>query len=139
MPVAFRYISQRQLILFTYSGKVSLQETLDAVAASAAHPEHRSGLRHFCDVSQVTSVERDFPKLLKMHAKMAESLLPAEDDLVVLFYAPTQEGQKMARQAQKSWQGVSTVIVLICEHEAEALALLGLKEQSLAALLETAG
>lgn len=139
MPVTFRIIPQRQLILFTYSGKVGLQETIDAVAASAEHPDHQPAMRHLCDVSKVTSVERDFPKLLKLHAKIAESLLPVEEDQVVLFYAPTREGQRMARLAQKSWQGISAVIVLISDHEAEAMEMLGLKEASIAALLDEAG
>lgn len=138
MPVAFRIFPKYQMILFSYAGRVSLQETMDAVAASTCHPDHRPGLRHFCDVSQVTSVESDFPKLLKMQARIAEAFQPEADDPLVLFYAPTRVGQKMARMAQKSWHGLGAVIVVICDEEAEALAVLGLKALSLALLMQEA-
>ena len=137
MPVSFQILPRRQLVLFTYSGLVGLQEAMDAVADCASHPDYRPWLRQFCDLSRVTGVERNFPKLLKMQAKFAEDLQPHGHDLIVLFYAPTPAGQDMAKTARKSWDGLNAVIVLIHDHEAEALALLGLPETSLAQLLHT--
>lgn len=138
MPVSFRILPRRHLILFTYSGMVSLKETMDTVAACARHPDHHPLLTHLCDVSQVTGVERNFPKLLKMQAKISEDLLPLQGERIVLFYAPTRPGQELARMAQKSWEGISPVIVLIHDHEAAVLAYLGLKEKALSALFHMA-
>ena len=135
MPVSFQILPLRQLILFTYSGMVGLQESMDAVGACVHHPDYRSWFRQLCDLSRVTGFERNFPKLLRMHAKFAEDLQPHGHDLIVLFYAPTPAGQAMAKTARKSWEGLNAVIVLIHDHEAEALALLGLPENKLSALM----
>ena len=135
MPVSFTILPQRNLAIFTYSGEVTLQESSDAVAAATTHPDHRLGMRQLCDLSRVTGVERDFPALLKMQARMADSLLTKPMELVVVFYAPTRAGQELVQMARKSWEGLNSVIVLSQEDEAEALALLGLPEKTLAALL----
>ena len=135
LPVSFKILPQRQLILFTYAGLVGLQESTDAIGACARHPDYRPWQRQFCDLSRVTGVERDFPKLMKMQAKIVEDLQSDGNDLIVVFYAPTQVGQILAHTARKSWDGLNAVIVLIHDDEAEALALLGLPETSLSDLL----
>lgn len=134
MPVSFQILPRHQIVLFSYSGKVGLQESIDAIAASARHPDHRPGMRQFCDLSHVTGVERDFPKLLQMQAKIAEDLLPGAHELIVLFYAPTRAGREMAQMARNSWEGLNSVIVLIQDDEAKALDLFGLQGQSISGL-----
>jgi len=136
MPVTFKILPRRALVVFTYSGMVGLQESLDAIAACVGNPEYQPSMRQLCDLSAVTGVERDFPALLKMQAKMVESLQPAESDLVVLFYAPSRAGQEMAQMARKSWEGLNSVLVLTQDNEAKALALLDLPERSLDALFK---
>lgn len=134
MPVSFKILPQRQLALFTYSGFVGLAESRDAIGACARHPDHKPWMRQLCDLSLVTGVERNFIELLKMQAKIVEDLLAVGQELVVLFYAPTRAGQELAQMARKSWEGLDAVIVLIQDHEAETLALLGVPERSLAEL-----
>ena len=131
MPVTFRILPRRNLVLFTYAGMVGLQESLEAIASCTRDPEYRADMRQLCDLSAVIGVERDFPALLKMQAKMVECLQPAENDLVVLFYAPGQAGQEMAQMARKSWEGLNSVLVLTQDNEAQALAMLGLPERCL--------
>jgi hypothetical protein len=139
MPVSFTILPHRNLAIFTYSGEVTLQESSDVVAAAAAHPDHRLGMRQLCDLSRVTGVERDFPALLKMQARLADSLLTKPMELVVVFYAPTRAGQELVQMARRSWEGLNSVIVLSQDDETEALALLGLPEKTLAALLACVG
>ena len=136
MPVTFHILPKRQLILFYYKGLITLQESMDIVAEAASHPDYRPWLRQLCDLSAVTGVERDFPKLLKMQARILEDLDPGAEDLMVLFYAPTAPGQEMAHMAQKSWEGLNSVIVRIQDTEAAVLDLLGLPEQRLSDLLQ---
>lgn len=96
-------------------------------------------MRQFCDLSAVTGVERNFPELLKMQAKIVEEMGPAGPELLVMFYAPTRAGQELAQMARKSWEGLDSVIVLIQETEADALAVLGLPETSIADLMASVG
>lgn len=135
MPARFQILSQRSLALFTYSGFVTLAEAMAVVTAYGRHPSHQPAMRQLCDLSAVTGVERNFPEMLKMQARFVETLLPAGRDLLVTFYAPTRAGQDLAQMARKSWTGLDAVVVLIHEDEAEALALLGLRERSLSELL----
>ena len=139
MPVKFHILPQRNLILFTYSGMVGLQESMDAVSACARSAEYRPWMRQLCDLSLVTGVEKDFPKLLKMQAKFAEDLQDNGHDLIVLFYAPNKAGQELADMARRSWDGLNSVIVMVQTHEAEALALLGLRETRMDELMQVAG
>jgi hypothetical protein len=134
MPVHFKILPQRNLVVFTYFGQVAFQEVSDVVAAAARHPDHRMGMRQLCDVSRVTGVERDFPALMKMQARIAEDLHPEGREMLVLFYAPTPVGKDIAQMARRSWEGLNSVIVLVQEQESEALALFGLPETSLTAL-----
>ena len=138
MPVTFKIIPKRQLILFTYSGLVTLQESMDIVAQSARDPLHQPWQRHLCDLSAVTEVERDFLRLMQMQAKIAETFQPQAHDTIVLFYAPTKAGQMMAEMARKSWEGLNSVLVMVQHSEAQALAMLDLPEQNLQALLQIA-
>lgn len=134
MPVSFKVLPRRNLVLFTYSGMVGLQESMEVVAAATRHPDYRQTMRQLCDLSQVTGVERDFPALLKMQARIVESLYTPESELVVLFYAPGRAGREMAQMARKSWEGLNSVLVLILDRESQALAVFGLPDLSIAAL-----
>ena len=134
MPATFQILPQHQLALFTYSGFVTLAESLAVVTAYGQDPRSQPWMRQLCDLSAMTGVERNFPELLKMQAKFVETLLPAGRDLLVVFYAPTRAGQELAQMARKSWAGLNAVVVLVHDTEAEVLALLGLREVSLTQL-----
>lgn len=136
MPVTFKVLPRRNLVLFTYSGLVGLQESMEVVAAATRHPDYRPTMRQLCDLSRVTGVERDFPALLRMQAKIVESLYTPGSELMVLFYAPGRAGREMAQMARKSWEGLNSVLVLILDREPQALAVFGLPDLSLAALAE---
>lgn len=134
MPVTFAILPKRHLVLFTYHGEVTMQEVIDVVAAATSHPAHRDGMRQLCDLSRVTRIEKDFAALMKMQAKLAENFVIRQADRIVVFYAPTPVARSIAQMAKKSWDGLNSVIVLMHEDEAEALALLGLAERSLSDL-----
>lgn len=134
MPIRFRLIASRNLILFDYHGHIRLTEPAEAVQAASVVAGYRPGMRHLVDVSQVTGVDRDWPALLRQQAEIAAVLVPQGPEQLVLFYAPTRPGQWMAQMARRSWEGLNIVSVRVIEDEAEALALLGLPERSIAAL-----
>lgn len=139
MPASFQILQHRRLALFTYAGFVTISEAQTAICDCWEHPKHHPSMRQFCDLSAVTGVERNFPELLKMQAKIAEEMGPAGPELLVMFYAPNRAGQELAQMARKSWEGLDSVIVLIQETEADALAVLGLPEASIADLMASVG
>lgn len=135
MPVSFRLFPARNLILFRYTGHIRLPEPAEAVQASTQAQGFRSGMRHLVDVSEATGVDRDWPSLMRQQAEIAAVMVPQGPEQLVLFYAPSRPGQWMAQMARRSWEGLNIVSVRVIEDEAEALALLGLPERSIAALL----
>lgn len=138
MPVEFTILPQHNLALFTYSGLVTFQDSANVVAAAAAHPNHSPSMRQICDVSRVTGVEKNYFALLQMQAQIVDSIAPKGSERLVIFYAPGKAGQEMAQLARKSWEGLNSVIILVQDDEAAALALLGIPQTRLATLLERA-
>ncbi len=136
MSVWYQVLPQLNLAVFTYSGHITFAEALAAVAAVARHPDHHDTMRQLCDLSGVTGVESGFLALMQTQARMAESLLPASGERIVVFYAPTVAAKKLAQTARKSWDGLDQVLVRVVEREDHALALLGLKQTAISALFD---
>jgi hypothetical protein len=135
MPVAFRILPQHALVLVTYSGVAGLQETIERTVECARHPDFDLRLRHLVDVSGITGYERDFPDFFAMQARVMESYPPQGQDQIFVFLAPTRMGQEMAQMVRRSWDGLDWAIVRIIADEAQAMSLLGLREQSISELL----
>ena len=126
MAVRFTVNAPLNLVVFTYSGAVGLQESIQAIADAARHPGYRPFMRQLCDLTAVTAYERNFPELLKMQARIVEDLLVDGAEMTVVFLAPGRKGQEMAQMAQKSWAGLDAVRVLIVDHAEAAADCLGL-------------
>lgn len=136
MPVETHVLPRLNLAIFAYSGQVQFAEAQRAVAEVSTHPDHHDTMRQLCDLSAVTGVERDFPELMKTQARMAEHLLPKRGERLVVFYAPHPIAQTMAEMARKSWDGFDEVLVRIVAHEDQAIALLGVKQSSIAEMVQ---
>lgn len=134
MPVDTFVLPQLNLAVFVYSGPVTFQEASEAVAGVAQHPDHHDTMNQLCDLSGVTAVERDFAELMKMQASLTEHLLPQSGEKLVVFCAPHAAARSMANMARKSWDGFNQVLVRLVEREDQAMALLGLKQNSIAEL-----
>lgn len=139
MPVSFRILPQRALVLVTYTGVAGLQETIERTTECASHPDFDPAFRHLVDVSRITGYERDFPGFFAMQAKVMESYPPQAQDQLFLFLAPTRIGQEMAQMVRRSWDGLDWAIVRIVEDEGQAMTLLGLREHSISDLLLLSG
>lgn len=139
MPVRFSVVPDLNLVLFVYSGTVCLAESTDAIAEAARDLDYRPFMRQLCDLSAVTGVERNFPELLKMQARILDELMPRGHEITVVFLAPTRAGREMAQMASKSWAGLNAVRVLIVETEAGAADILGLDLIDLATLSSITG
>lgn len=136
MPVSVRVLPSRDLVVVTYSGSSQIAETEKAVSQYLGHPDYRPNHRHLVDVSRVTDVEHDFGRFMALQAKLLEVRdVRSAHDMLVVYYAPNEAGQKMASMALRSWRDVEGTVISIVEDEASALALLGLKEQSIDELL----
>lgn len=134
MPVSFRILPDRNLTLVTYWGYVTSDESIRAAEAYAADPDFTPDQKFLIDSSGVTGHEKDMVKFFKMQANMAEIFARTGHDQLIGCFAPNPTSREMSRLAQRGWEAVDHLVMLIHDDEAEVLAFLGQPETRIAEL-----
>ena len=137
MPVEFKILPERGLVVVRYSGHAAVEDTLIATKAYISHPEYSAGQKQLVDMSGITSFERNHVQFMKMQAEKAERLANSGLQSLVVYFAPTAVGQDLSAMFIRSWRDVDAVVPLVQHSEADALALLGQQEETLDILLGT--
>ena len=135
MPVSFRILPERGLVYVRYTGRAAVADSTTAFAQYAAHPDFAPGQKQLVDLSGVTDMERDFPALMAHQAQKAAAFMPAGAQALMVYFAPTEIAQRMARTILRSWDGIDAVAAVLTEDEAQALSILGLPETGFDELL----
>ena len=128
MPVSYTILDQHGLVLVTYEGPLRIEETLEIFERYTCDPGYRPGQKQLVDLSRVTTIETDFPRLMAMQARKADTFLNGAEQTLLVYLAPPGPGQRLARQIIRSWEPFQGIVVRIVETEAEALEILGLPE-----------
>lgn len=140
MPARFTILPDRGLVYVRYQGHVTLDDTAEAVGRYMRHPLYRPGQMQLVDLSEVSGFRFDFVRLMALQAQKADLFRPADGvQTLLVYYAPHEEGYKMAKLILRSWQGVTSVVATIQRHESEALDILGQPERRLEDLLPADG
>lgn len=135
MPVSFRILKNKGLVYIRYRGNVRFADTERAFADYAQHPECQPGLRQFVDLSEITGVEMDFPKLMQIQAQKAGVFMDGAAETLIVYLAPTPVGQSIAHAIVRSWEPFPSVVPVVISDESQALSVLGLRETSIEMLL----
>jgi hypothetical protein len=135
MPVTYRLLPRRNLVVVSFSGLAGLQETLEGARAAARQPAFRSHMRHLVDLRAVTGWERDFPGFMALQAQLMDIFHWRPSEALVVAIAPHRPAKEMSGLVARSWEGLDGPILRVVTDEEQALALLGLREGSLAELL----
>lgn len=138
MSVTFRIFPGRGLVFVQYEGEAVIAETFEAFGAYMQHPDCRPGQKQLVDLSRVTGFDQDYPKLFALQARKADVFSAGGVETLAVYHAPTPLARELSRLVLKSWEPFDSVVALIQDNEADALALLGQPEQSFAELLEMA-
>ncbi|SHI86866.1 hypothetical protein SAMN05444000_103250 [Shimia gijangensis] len=138
MPVSFRILKSRGLVFVKYEGEARFDDTAQAFAEYAQHPDCRPGQKQLVDLSGITSMEKNFTKLMQLQAQKADVFAGNNAETLIVYYAPNPEGLGIAQMILKSWEPFDSVVPIVLDDEAESLAILGLKEASLSELLTSA-
>lgn len=139
MPVQFRIVPDRGLVVVRYSGYVTIDDTMGATHAYVADPDYAPGQKQLVDFTQVTDYEKDYVRFMMMQAAKAERFVNARIQSLVVYIAPTQVSQELSSLFIKSWDNVDAVVPMVQTSEIEALILLGQPEVSVDTLLFPAG
>lgn len=136
MSVTFHILANRGLVYVRYDGFARVEDSLRAFGAYAQHPDCRPGQKQLVDLSGVTGFERNYAELFKLQALKADVFNDGAAQTLIVYYAPDREVFGMARLIERSWEPFPSVVSLVQQSEADALALLGQRETSFAELLQ---
>ncbi|GAA6202250.1 hypothetical protein [Aquicoccus sp. SU-CL01552] len=131
MSVSFRILPDRGLVFVRYAGVLRLEDTMNAFAEYARHPDCRPGQKQLVDLSAVTDVEQDFVQLMQVQAQKSEVFGDEGAETLMVYVAPHHLGKQLARNILRSWEPFDSVVALVQEDEAHALELLGQPERQL--------
>ena len=134
MPLSFRIFSRRGLVVVRYEGEARIDDTMRAFAEYASHTDFAPGQKQLIDLTQITSYEKDYARVMQMQAIKADSLTGKGEQALMVYLAPTPAAQELSGLIVKSWEDVDSVVPMIQHSEAQALAILGQPETTLEAL-----
>ncbi|WP_226621407.1 hypothetical protein [Alloyangia pacifica] len=139
MPVSFRILRNHGLVYARYEGHARLSDTTRAIDDLMSHPDFRQGHKHLVDLSGLTSWDHDYVELMKIQAKRAEVFCGMGSTAILLYFAPTAVAFQVSTLALNCWDGLDCAVARVQQNEEDCLTLLGLRERSIAELLEAAG
>ena len=137
MPVEFQIFPKRGLVVVRYSGFATVNDTLTATEAYISHPDYVAGQKQLVDMTDVTGFEKDYVRFMEMQARKTERLVRSDLQSLVVYIAPTAVSRDLSAMFVRSWNDIGSVVPLVQDSEAEALALLGQPEETLDILLAT--
>lgn len=137
MSISFHILPRDGLIYVRYSGHMRIAESREAFLNAVKDPGFRPGMKQLVDLSGVTGWERDFAGLMALQARKAEAFHTPDQPSMVVAIAPTALTREIANIVCRTWDGIDGIHYLVAENEAEAIAILGLREASIADLLRT--
>jgi len=138
MPVEFKIVPERGLVVVRFSGFATVNDTMVATKDYISHPNYVAGQKQLVDMSNITDYEKDYVQFMNLQASKTERLARSGVQSLVAYIAPTEVSRDLSALFVRSWADVRSVVPLIQQSEAEALALLGQPEETLEALLENA-
>lgn len=135
MPVRFRILTNHALVLVRYEGVATVRESFDAFEDFVAHPEFDPNHRHLVDLSHLAMIRMDFPTLFRFQARKAEVFLAAERPVMMVYHAPCSRSLPIARQLQRSWEGLDAAVACIATDWPGAMDILGLRREAFGSVL----
>ena len=125
MPANLSVHPRYGLIYVSFSGHVKAVEGVAAFEDYMAHPDYASGQKHLVNFGDATGFEGDYTKLMELHARLVETVMPNQQVLFV-YCAPTPLAQELAQHAVAAWGKNKKMIIRILKTEAEAMDVVGL-------------
>jgi hypothetical protein len=135
LPAHFRIYPEHHLVFSRYSGTVVIDEYISTVEGIAAHPDFNIHYKHLIDLGAMTKIKREYLKVMRIQARIAELVTRSRTDIMNVVIAPTPVALDAANMALRSWERLDTKVVgRIVTDMSRAAVLLGLPHDTLLAL-----
>ncbi len=138
MPVTYQIFPERGLVYVRYEGFAKLDESFEVFGAYMQDPLFRPGQKQLVDLSRVTGLERDYPRMFALQAKKVEAFMQSNVQTLMVYYAPDDVNYELARTILRSWEPSGMVVATAQRSEAETLNILGQPESRFEDLLQAA-
>ena len=135
MPVTVQILPDYNLVYVRFWGVLRVEETAAALAAFARNPQCRPGQRHLVDLTRLTDIERNYPKLMELEASKVEMLAGTGVETFMVYLANTPIGRRATNMGRNGWPPECGVVAIGLENEDDALFALGLPFRSIADML----
>ncbi|MEQ3707923.1 MAG: hypothetical protein ABNH38_07185 [Tateyamaria sp.] len=139
MPLSFRIIPERGLVVVEFTGYSAIDDFMRASAAYVAHPDYVAGQKQLVDMTRITGFEKDYVRFMEIQAAKAERLAGAGVQSLCVYVAPAPIAKEIATLFTRTWADITNVVTMVQDTEAEALTLLGQPEGSIDEMLRATG
>lgn len=136
MPAAYSLLSDLGIAYVKFNGHVLMDEVLACLHEFSQEPDIQSIARHLIDFSGVTSFDKDVVKIVETQAKVLGTFGDKIDQWIFVYYAPTKVSRELAGYGIRAWNEVPKVVVRMTDTENAAMDIFGLRQRTLAELLE---
>lgn len=128
MPSSHVIYPDRNLVIVTLSGRVTLAEVLTDAMVYAADPRFHKGQNTFIDASQATDYRITFQGLIALVKFLLGPLDPFDATTLTSIYAPSDKLFDKAKQYQRLTSSSGTQCIGVFREKAAAWAFLGIEE-----------
>lgn len=137
MPISYSILSDRDLAVVVYEGEIRVDEPAAVIADVMRHRSFRPDQMHLVDLSAVTGWDPAL-EAAELPGEVRQDWRRQQRQTLCVYYAPTETARALAAVLAKAWEGNPSVVPLVLDDEAEALAILGQTEMSVAELPQAA-
>jgi hypothetical protein len=135
MLTNFQIIPDRGVVLIRLNGRVLMDVCLSAAEVYARHPAARPTQPLLIDLTEVTSHETDYVKILKAMARLPDYLGHGGSERLVVFIAPTPLARRISAVVVRAILSMPSGVARMAQSESDALEILGLPERRLSDLV----
>lgn len=129
--MSFQIIHDRGVVLARLTGRVVLEDCVNAAATYARHPAARPTQPLLIDLTAVTGYETNYSNILQAMVRLPDYLWRSGAERLVVCLAPTPLSRQISASVVRAILALPGGIARIAQTEADALEILGLPERRL--------
>lgn len=126
MPVSFRIIKNLGLVYMRYQGFARMSDSGKMFQSYIRHPDFKHGQKQLVDLSGMTGWDQDYVQMMQIQAQKADVFMGGGAQTLIVFYAPSDLSRHAAQLGMHTWESFLSVVPIVQETQADALAILGL-------------
>lgn len=126
MPVSFRILKSLGLVYTRYKGFTRMSDCGEMFQSYTRHRDFELGQKQLIDLSGMTGWDKDYVQMMQIQAQKTDVFMDSRAQILIVFYAPSDLSRHAAQLGMHTWDACQSVVPIVQETQANALAILGL-------------